>query len=138
MGDSFWRMINRCHTEVMLVINQEEAHWNITYLIQRMNNFGTYHQTRVFANLKLRNVNNLICRWFFGFFDESIWQNLRYRFNHVDDSVCLQSALISNGVVRSRHKPNNIVAFFICLQIWIDSMGLLEISNCFIISLKIF
>ena len=139
MGDSFWRVVDWCHTEVMLVINQEEAHWYITLLIQRMNDLCTYHQSWVFTNLKLRNVNDLV-GWFVlaFFFDESSWQNLWDGLNHVDDAVCLQSALVGNSVVCSWHKSYNIVAFFISLQIWIDGMCLLEISNSFVISLKIF
>ncbi len=136
--ESLGRVVDRCHAEVMLVVNKEEAHWNICCLVQRVDNLRAHHQSWVFSYLQLGDVDDLACLRLLGLFDESWWKNLWDGLNHVNDSVCLQSALVSNSVVGSRDKSYNIVAFFISLQVWINLVGLLEISDSFIISLKIF
>lgn len=45
--NTFAHMIDRSNTEVMLVVNKEEANWDVTLLMDVVHDLGRHHHTWV-------------------------------------------------------------------------------------------
>ena len=67
-------MVDRGHTEVMLVVNQQEASGNITFLVDVVNDFGGDHHAGVLTVLELGDVADFVITFHF-------WKELNFLWN---------------------------------------------------------
>lgn len=114
----------------MLVINEQEASWDVRLLVDVVHDFGGNHETGVFAGLELGNVN------YFEVLE--VWEFLGDRFDHAQELVGLQLSFVHNRVVSSGDKTNDAITLFVGVEVWIHLLSELEIVDGLVVSLKVF